>query len=353
MHTCERLAGLYNGTAMALIEGSKHGPAKDLLDRAEVMTRASGILARHGRDACLRLRAATLNNLGCYHRYRERHADALAALIEALDIEEAYPAAAQDTASTLLNLCTVCSRLGDHHAALQYAKHAAMEIESGLPIRPPKANAVSPTLEDWLAALREECGGELPAAVGNLAVAHHNAAVEMEHCGMTRHALTAYRQCLAVSAHANGAEGPMHAAFEGSYAAFRKRHFPGYDRASRPGGGPRAAPGRKGPRTTGALMVAATQRLDRRPHTVQGNRDAKEAAEFHLYMAAALRGEASGLAKSTAGGGGAGARGGSRGGSRSRQGLLGGNPYRGGAAGQDRSRLQSRAGASRQGEGPL
>ena len=93
-------------------------------------------------ETCARLRAATLNNLGCFHKYRDKHADALACLLEALDIEEAFPLAAQDPASTLLNLCTVCSKLGDHRSALQYARQAVMEVESALPVRPPRPNAV-------------------------------------------------------------------------------------------------------------------------------------------------------------------------------------------------------------------
>ena len=75
-----------------------------------------------GRD--LKLKAMTLNNLGCLYKRMDKYSKALEYLNEALELERQLSNDPMSTAATHLNICAIRSNLGHHEAALAHAQRA-------------------------------------------------------------------------------------------------------------------------------------------------------------------------------------------------------------------------------------
>ena len=133
---CRALVTHFNSAGMQALHASNYPLAFELLRKAEVLTRKSGVIAQ--REARLRHRAISLNNLGCVYRRRKKLHAALRCLEQALTIElslaEEMPHAQHDAsyerpqvdgpADTHLNLAAVLSELGQHNAALSHVECA-------------------------------------------------------------------------------------------------------------------------------------------------------------------------------------------------------------------------------------
>jgi tetratricopeptide (TPR) repeat protein len=126
------LVGYYNRRAVKSIENGKTGYAlaKKLLGRALALTaRPMGAILSN-QDARLRLRATTLNNLGCLYRRKGQGHAALKHLEMALKIEAEIVEPLEDPASTHLNLCAILSGLQQHKVAIKHARTAIDKILS-------------------------------------------------------------------------------------------------------------------------------------------------------------------------------------------------------------------------------
>jgi tetratricopeptide (TPR) repeat protein len=142
----EELIRALNTAASHLVSRLSHAPPRDagerdarrrqaaaahnLLQRAALLCGpASAAVA----DGALRrrLRAITLNNLGCLHTATGDLPLALARLEEALRVEVEV-GQAEHPASTHLNLCAVLSRLGRHRRALEHAECAVALLQAAV-----------------------------------------------------------------------------------------------------------------------------------------------------------------------------------------------------------------------------
>ena len=126
------LVGFYNKRAVKSMERGREGFAWAKL----LLGRALGLTARPERcgrvflpkDARLRLRATTLNNLGCLCRRKGKAHAALKHLETALEIESEIDGPLDDPASTHLNLCAILSQLRQHKVAAKHARAAIDKI---------------------------------------------------------------------------------------------------------------------------------------------------------------------------------------------------------------------------------
>lgn len=80
-----------------------------------------------------RLRAATLNNLGCMEKRRKRLEESLMYLRQAVELEVSVDTTSRGSPSTYLNLCTVLNELQRHHEAVNAAECAIASLEEQLP----------------------------------------------------------------------------------------------------------------------------------------------------------------------------------------------------------------------------
>ncbi|CAG9461356.1 unnamed protein product [Pedinophyceae sp. YPF-701] len=329
---CEALVLAYNAEGMRLTEQRDFKAAGKLLKKADVLTAsdsgdhatADGVLdaVPRLRD---RLRAITLNNLGCFFRYQGRLTEALQRLLAALALEEPLAAAARAEAdaagpdaprelgaqeplspcTSLLNICAVCSKLGMHEKALQYAKAAQVQAEAellatGVPCRLPFPGQEE-KMDDFVNDLQMCFGDEMPAAVSTLALAYHNQAVEFEHCKVVQKALRAYQRALLLARVFWGPDSGMTQEIARAADSFHLSTFQGRFRVMseallRPGRPRRAAVGRVATASlsaTGsirstmlaqgaALPLEGSQRIV--PRTVEGARTGSASG-----MAAELR----------------------------------------------------------------
>ena len=110
--------------------------AHNLLQRAELLC-SSGSDAVADRIRRRRLRAVTLNGLGCLHTAAGQLPLALARLDEALRIELSLDRP-ERPAATHLNLCAVLSRLGNHRRALDHAECAVTLLRAAVRTAPPQ-----------------------------------------------------------------------------------------------------------------------------------------------------------------------------------------------------------------------
>uniref|UniRef100_A0A7S1H3R9 Protein kinase domain-containing protein n=6 Tax=Hemiselmis andersenii TaxID=464988 RepID=A0A7S1H3R9_HEMAN len=171
-----------NSTAMTALQAGDMLLSFELLKKAEIVTEPRGLI----RDTMTRLkmRAITLNNLGCFMRRRGKLHSALQYLDKALRIELTVKTV-DNPAGTHLNMCAVLSQLNRHAAALQHAQCALQLLE----------DAVDP-----LSVTGKIKGGEAYVKPPSLvAIAAHNAGVEMEHLDKYEEARDYYLQAAHVA----------------------------------------------------------------------------------------------------------------------------------------------------------
>jgi tetratricopeptide (TPR) repeat protein len=157
------LVGYYNRRAVKSIESGKTGYAlaKKLLGRALALTaRPMGAILSN-QDVRLRLRATTLNNLGCLYRRKGKGHAALKHLEMALKIEAEILEPLEDPASTHLNLCAILSGLRQHKVAIKHARAAIDKILSQIGVE-----------EDLLDTIPEQHVSQ----ARNLMIGYHNMA---------------------------------------------------------------------------------------------------------------------------------------------------------------------------------
>lgn len=77
----------------------------------------------------IKLKAVTLNNLGCVYKRGDDNSKALHYLTQALDYEKRLPEEYTNIAGTHLNLCAIKSHLDDHNSALDHALAAVNIIQ--------------------------------------------------------------------------------------------------------------------------------------------------------------------------------------------------------------------------------
>ena len=129
--SCERFIVLCNSIAMGMINGKRAELAYEILEKALAVSTKSGPMSRHA-NTRKRMRAATLNNMGCYWKSRREYGQALRFLQKAASLEAktmGVSAEADSPARTHLNLCSVLSALGRHAQALDHACVAKKVLE--------------------------------------------------------------------------------------------------------------------------------------------------------------------------------------------------------------------------------
>ena len=199
---CTDLCACYNTLAMRHVESDEPEYAFELLRKADVTTAPNGRLA--GQPATrLRLRAITLNNMGCYYKRRGKMHAALHCLERALKIEASAPSV-ENPAGTHLNVCAVLSQLGRHSEALRHA---------GCAVR---------LLEEQAASASSSSGGEEneQPSMSILAMALYNRAVEREFMGMANAAREDYGDACALAERTLGEESPMTCMLRGALKDF-------------------------------------------------------------------------------------------------------------------------------------
>ena len=115
-----------NGMAVGEFQSSRYDTALFLLNKALFLSSAAAdtnCFGMHEHDR-LRLRAATLNNLGCLEKRRENIREALDYLQSAVEIETLVDSDVGASPSTCLNLCTLFNRVGRHDEAVAAAERA-------------------------------------------------------------------------------------------------------------------------------------------------------------------------------------------------------------------------------------
>eukprot|EP00161_Ancyromonas_sigmoides_P024155 TRINITY_DN773_c1_g1_i2.p2 TRINITY_DN773_c1_g1~~TRINITY_DN773_c1_g1_i2.p2 ORF type:complete len:278 (+),score=47.63 TRINITY_DN773_c1_g1_i2:310-1143(+) len=155
----KRIASVCNSLAMQYLQREEFSSALDLLRRAAELTEPRGY-NRYDTDR-LRIRAITLNNLGCLHRRRGQLPRALRALERAVALEARIEGVV-NPAGTHLNVCAVLSQLGRHTVAIEHARAALVILQAEL------------FGEDG------ESVADRPDRMAVLAIAFHNLGVEQE-----------------------------------------------------------------------------------------------------------------------------------------------------------------------------
>ena len=155
------LVAFCNKCAVKSMETGKQGHAlsKKLLGRALRLTALSMATLLPSQDARLRLRATTLNNLGCLCRRKGKAHVALKHLEMALKIESEIVGPLDDPASTHLNLCAILSGLRQHKVAMKHARTAIDKILTKVGVA-----------EDALDAIPKEATSH----ARNLMIGYHN-----------------------------------------------------------------------------------------------------------------------------------------------------------------------------------
>jgi len=130
----------------------------------------------------LRLRAVTLNNLGCYYKKKGRLRSALKCLEKALKIESRLPDC-KNPADTHLNICACQSQLNRHNEALEHAQAALILLQDELFSSGGAKDAEAPPKE----------------RVAVMAIAYHNVAVEQEYLKKYDLSIQSYRKALEIA----------------------------------------------------------------------------------------------------------------------------------------------------------
>lgn len=133
-------------------------------------------------DERLRLRAVTMNNLGCYYKKKGRLRSALKCLNKALKIESRLKEC-KNPADTHLNICACQSQLGRHNEALEHAQAALILLQDELFSSGGGRNEQAPPKE----------------RVAVMAIAYHNVAVEQEYLKKYELSIQSYRKALEIA----------------------------------------------------------------------------------------------------------------------------------------------------------
>lgn len=183
----EGLALQYNKLAMDHLHAARPAEALTLLLKADSLVRSLPVS-----QAQAKLRAITLNNLGCFYKRAAQPQKAMEYLEAALDLDETEETDGTNLAGTHLNICAIKSQLGDHQQAYRHAQAALTLLSS-------TALAHSPNLQT------------------TLVVAHHNAGVELEYLQQTQRAVDEYREGLEVARDHLGPGHPLTVSLQKSY----------------------------------------------------------------------------------------------------------------------------------------
>ena len=168
---------------MSFLSQGKEEQCMELLQRAMDLTEPTGEEDEVPRS---KLRAVTLNNIGCYHRKRGQPREALSTLERALRLLESIHDS-QHAGDTHLNICAVLSQTGRHTAALEHAQTALILLQEEL----------------YLAMGDSHQGSDNGSIIGSedkskrfgvLSIAYHNVAVEQEYLGRVEDSLSSYRK---------------------------------------------------------------------------------------------------------------------------------------------------------------
>jgi tetratricopeptide (TPR) repeat protein len=127
--SCEKYIVMCNSTAMKMLDLKQYQLSLELLEKASDLTQRNGPLQRH-QEARMKLRATTMNNLGCYWKNKREYGRALKFLQKATALETkmmATSANCDSPATTHLNICSVLSALGRHAQARDHAC-AALQV---------------------------------------------------------------------------------------------------------------------------------------------------------------------------------------------------------------------------------
>lgn len=176
----KNVADLCNMLAMNALNTGEMEQCYTLLTRAEQLT--AGKVGAPQADR-LRLRAVTLNNLGCYYKKKGRLRSALKCLGKALKIESRLKDV-KNPADTHLNICACQSQLGRHAEALEHSQAALILLQDEL--------------------FSSASGGQSDVAppkerVAVMAIAYHNIAVEQEYLKKYELAIQSYRKALEIA----------------------------------------------------------------------------------------------------------------------------------------------------------
>merc|ERR1711988_1843302 len=172
----KNVTDLCNMLAMNSLNTGEMDTCYTLLTRAEQLTaNKSGAPANER----LRIRAVTLNNLGCYYKKKGRLRSALKCLGKALKIE-ARLKDVKNPADTHLNICACQSQLGRHTEALEHAQAALILLQDEL----------------FSSSSGMEAEGPPKERVAVMAIAYHNVAVEQEYLKKYDLAIQSYRKAL-------------------------------------------------------------------------------------------------------------------------------------------------------------
>jgi tetratricopeptide (TPR) repeat protein len=102
----------------------------NFLESAKLLLKANQILSNLTPTySVIKLKAVTLNNLGCVYKRGEDNSKALHYLSQALEYEKKLPEEYTNIAGTHLNLCAIKSHLDDHNSALDHALAAVNIIQ--------------------------------------------------------------------------------------------------------------------------------------------------------------------------------------------------------------------------------
>lgn len=174
----KNVADLCNMLAMNALNTGEMEQCYTLLTRAEQLT--AGKTGAPSADR-LRLRAVTLNNLGCYYKKKGRLRSALKCLGKALKIESRLKDV-KNPADTHLNICACQSQLGRHTEALEHAQAALILLQ-----------------DELFSSSGQEAQAPPKERVAVMAIAYHNVAVEQEYLKKFDLAIQSYRKALEIA----------------------------------------------------------------------------------------------------------------------------------------------------------
>jgi len=208
----------YNTAGMMSLQAGNFKLAFQLLRKAEILTGKNGPL--HASAERRRLRAVSLNNMGCFYRRRKKQHAALRCLEQALEIELNLADAPISPAGTHLNICAVLSELKHHEAALVHA-NAALSLLLPLYGDASGAHDTSIFSDGGLAVIAASSrvagandsfssagagDGEFGSGPSMLAAAFHNAAAQLESLKDLSAAAVTYQRAAVCAMHVWGSE---------------------------------------------------------------------------------------------------------------------------------------------------
>uniref|UniRef100_A0A7S4GGL3 Uncharacterized protein n=1 Tax=Eutreptiella gymnastica TaxID=73025 RepID=A0A7S4GGL3_9EUGL len=208
-----------NSAAMRCLERSQTDMARELLEKAERLIEEVGTkLNADARETQQKLQATTFNNLSCYYSHEGDWDEALRYCTRAYSIEKNNPEATHtDLATSSLNMCAILSRVGKHTSAVKHAEAAVERLSQGIQsMDATVAMAKLPHFSHQGFAQQDHVvDADNPYPL--LAIAYHNLATELAHCGNRRASKDAIRKALTL---ANKHLGPHHPTTSAISAAY-------------------------------------------------------------------------------------------------------------------------------------